>query len=626
MTDLFLHILSVGGAVTVVLLPLTLGHRWLEKRYAAQTRWLLALGVAAVLLIAPLLPQWAAPLTVEVPAHTVSLDRTELVLGTGVIPQVAGLPGQTPMTGQIPQSKASRSLDWTELAAIVWLGVAVVLLLLQGARYLLVRRRLLESSHPMESEEGAALRILPGLASPITLGLFHPVIFLPSADTDPMALRHEQTHIQRRDVWGKGFLFLVSAFYWFHPLVWLMARQAGRDAEAACDAQLAGRMEPEERKAYGALLLAAAGETRPIPFATRFGGSKEQMKSRLTQLFRPGKQSRMLVSGLLLAALMLSSLVACQAEPAAERPDKLPDGTYCATAMASDETGSYLVGSADAEGEDYAFIRLSLARYSKVGGPDGESLGEYTLPLSAKLTLREDDYAPGEKGTEPWKRAVDAFLHWPIYRDSVPVGEDYLILDVEDGEVVHMNWSNVIRVEAHEVVVPDAEAALQMTLTGTIPFIDSRTGTPYFIFALDDMFDMPVTVDQYTILDMDGDGGNELVLWLKWDTDECGLVLRMGEGMMYAYITSMDMMDLRTLKTDGAFRVSLGDEWWGFGCLTHDIEQIGVALYIGADENREGRYIVNGEPVTEEEFYAAVEAEEAKPNVEWYAFADVELY
>ena len=536
MVDLFLRVLSVGGAVTAILLPLTLGHRWLEARYNAQTRWLLALGVAAVLLIAPVLPRSIAPLQLELPTYTVSLERVAAGVTTPAVQQVTALPGkvpEVPATQILPQS----SLGWTELAAMVWLIVAVALLAVQMVRYLLARYRLLKNSRPMEREGGPELRVLPELDSPITLGFLRPVIFLPAEGTDPMAVRHEQTHIQRRDVWGKGFLFLVYALYWFHPLVWLMARQAGGDAEAACDAQLTGKMEPKERRAYGELLLAAAGRGGSIPFATRFGGSREQMKARLTQLFRPGKESRMLVGVLLLVTLMLSSLVACQSKKTVEQPGKLPDGTYCAVAIASDVPGSYLVGSADAGGEDYSSVRLTLARYSGEEGPDGESLGEYTLPLSDKLTLREDGYDPGEKGTEAWKRAVEAFLHWPIYRDSVPVGEDHLLLDVEDGEVVHMQWADVIRVEAHEVDVPDAEAGLQMTLTGEIPFIDAETGSAQFIFALEDINGQPVTVHRYAILDMDSDGVDELLLWLESEKENTwlGLTLYWEDGLMYAY-------------------------------------------------------------------------------------------
>ena len=329
MASLFLRFLTVGGMVTAVLLPLLLGYKWLEGRYSAQTRWILWLSLAGVLLIAPLLPQRAAPVQVEVPAYTLPLERTaqtpkasrpagpdaEWVERPGSVDGEkvpahtdVGTVTETPQAGPV-----SRRVDWTELAAAVWLGVAALLLAGEGLRYLLVRWRLMKLSRPMAGErEGSPLRVLAGLGSPVTVGFCRPAVFLPSEETDPMAVGHELTHIQRRDIWGKALLFLACALYWFHPLVWLMARRADRDVEAACDAQMAEGLSLTERRAYGALLLASAGEAGALPFATRFGGSKEQMKARLTQLFRPGKRSRMLVCVLLLAALLLSGLVACR--------------------------------------------------------------------------------------------------------------------------------------------------------------------------------------------------------------------------------------------------------------------------------------------------------------------------
>ena len=338
MASLFLRFLTVGGMVTAVLLPLLLGYKWLEGRYSAQTRWILWLSMAGVLLIAPLLPQRAAPVQVEVPAYTLPMERTaqtpkasgptgndaEWVERPGTVDGEkvpAHTSGET-VTEVLQVAPVSRRVDWTELAAAVWLGIAVLLLAGEGLRYLLVRWRLMKLSRPMAGErEGSPLRVLPGLGSPVTVGFCRPAVFLPAEETDPMAVGHELTHIQRRDIWGKALLFLACALYWFHPLVWLMARRADRDVEAACDAQMAEGLSLTERRAYGALLLASAGEAGALPFATRFGGSKEQMKARLTQLFRPGKRSRMLVCVLLAAALLLSGLVACREAEAGTAPD-----------------------------------------------------------------------------------------------------------------------------------------------------------------------------------------------------------------------------------------------------------------------------------------------------------------
>ena len=106
----------------------------------------------------------------------------------------------------------------------------------------------------------ASIRILPGLACPMALGVFRPVVFLPSGQVPLLAVRHELTHVKRRDLAGKALLFLVCALYWFDPLVWHMARVAGEDMEAACDAQLAEDMTAAEKRAYGELLLSATSD------------------------------------------------------------------------------------------------------------------------------------------------------------------------------------------------------------------------------------------------------------------------------------------------------------------------------------------------------------------------------
>lgn len=366
MAGLFLRYLTVGGTVTVLLLPLLLGHRWLEGRYRAQTRWILWLSLAGVLLTAPLLPQRAAPVQVEVPTYALSLERpapvpavSGPVLSMAPVTQVPGKGQTAPVTPVVrPVAPVSRSVDWTELAAVVWMGVAALLLVGESLHCCLIRRRMMKASRPLEGEE-ARLRVLPGLGSPVTVGFCRPVVFLPSEETDPMALCHELTHIKRRDTWGKALLFLACALYWFHPLVWLMACRAGRDAEAACDAQLTADLSPEERKKYGELLLRSAERVGYIPFATCFGGSKAEMKARLTQLFRPGKKSKTLVCALLAAALMLTSMVACQQEEAETLPEGSEPPTPSAVVTDRPESPSPSVGAGgdDVSGSVEALIR-----------------------------------------------------------------------------------------------------------------------------------------------------------------------------------------------------------------------------------------------------------------------------
>ncbi len=202
--------------------------------------------------------------------------------------------------------------------------MAAALLLRQGAAYCLTRRRLLRASVPAEGLEDwgrdldvtVSFRRLPGLKSPMTLGILRPVVLLPEGEVPALALRHELLHIKRGDILNKAFIFLACSVHWFNPLVWLMARTADRDVEAACDAEVIRRSGENCKKPYGELLLSAAETGGRVPFATRFGGEKEQMRRRLYQLFHPGRQNWPLACVLLLAALLLTVTVACRQAPA----------------------------------------------------------------------------------------------------------------------------------------------------------------------------------------------------------------------------------------------------------------------------------------------------------------------
>lgn len=475
MEELFLRVLAVSGALALLLLPLLLCRRWLVKKYAPQTRYWLWLAVALVLLIAPWLPKPQAPVVLEAPAYTLPLPvqhpqpqapaklqggQTVTPVGDPEAEQGGGgiaAPTQPNISVQpvapaepegVPPPDTALSL--TTLTAWVWLAGVAASLLWQGGQYVCLRRRLLKGARQLSGlepyaaelglEEKADFYLCDAVSGPMTLGLFHPVVLLPEGGAVPAALRHELCHIKRRDVAYKALLLLACCLHWFDPLVWWMARMAGQDVEACCDAEVVAGQDTGYRRSYGELLLSAAGEGRSLPFTTRFGGGKEQMRARLTQLFRPGKRSRALVCVLLAAAVLLSGLVACREESKDGEP--LADGTYCALM----NEVIWPLGEADAEGEDYGRVKAVLYRYDAATGPSGPALGEYTLPLSGSLMIRtlwwgEDTFA-GKKGSDERRRAVADLLNWPAYRDST-AGREYLVLEVKGGEAVRLSQALV---------------------------------------------------------------------------------------------------------------------------------------------------------------------------------------
>jgi len=460
MDTYFLRTAAMAAVVSILLAALLFPLRhWLEGKYAPQTRLRLWQSIAGLLLAGGVIGgAFALPeTTITVPERLVSVPSVELespLSPTSVpdYPDTAVNPPQTasPVT-PAPAGPAAPAIEPTvpatetrrteprrtlvPLAAVVgavWYAIAWLLVLGQVVRYHLARRKLLRASTPTSEFDGlmeelkvqASVRRLPGLDSPIALGLLHPTVFLPEGEADPLAVRHELTHILRRDLWDKWGLFFACALYWFDPLVWYMARVAGQDMEAACDAQVTAGMDDSGKRAYGELLLSASAGGRAAPFSTRFGGGKEQMKARLSQLFRPGKTGKVIVGAVSCLAFLAAGLVACKSAGPV-----LPDGTYYATVnyeqMLRDDF-------------DFQSAPLDLRDCVPAAGWVGDVYDTVTLPLAEQVILgnglvRED--------TENRDAKILSFLARPTLSPEFhSESMDVIQLEVKDGEITSMRW------------------------------------------------------------------------------------------------------------------------------------------------------------------------------------------
>ena len=329
MENLFLRVLTLSLTASLVLLPLLALAPRLHHRYAGRTFYVLwlVLAVRLVLPVQLILPEPAV--TVELPpsqAVTVpAAVRPRAEAAVSDVPQSAGAAEPAPAAPE-----AGRTFSWTQLGTWLWLGGVAALLVYQGAGYALARRKLLRDAEPGSEEETALLAALaaglgvrraPPLlhtadaASPMVLGLVRPVLLLPEgalpAEELEVVLRHELTHLKRRDVAYQALLLLARTVHWFNPLVWWMGREAGRSLELCCDdAVVRGRDEAFCRR-YGSVLLRTATGGR-MPLSTQFGGGKGQLKARLGNLFRKKRNSAALVCIALACALLATSLVACE--------------------------------------------------------------------------------------------------------------------------------------------------------------------------------------------------------------------------------------------------------------------------------------------------------------------------
>lgn len=165
-----------------------------------------------------------------------------------------------------------------------------------------------------------AVWLVPGPVSPMIWPIgIRPRLLLPHGLLDRLTpeqrdtlLAHELAHLHRRDHWVRGLELIVTALYWWHPVVW-WGRQAIREAEEECCDAWVMWVLPASSRAYASALVEAldflAG-ARPalLPPAACGLGQFQTLKRRLTMILT-GTTSRALSRLGFLAVLGLGFLL-----------------------------------------------------------------------------------------------------------------------------------------------------------------------------------------------------------------------------------------------------------------------------------------------------------------------------
>ena len=167
-----------------------------------------------------------------------------------------------PLEEVAPAARASAApASWSPAALLgfLWLLGVIVCLTRALVRLALLYRRAwqarpirgrawtdrVESLAQRHGLPRAELRKSRAIASPLTLGLFRPVILLPrgwrrwSVEQRDLILLHELAHIQRRDFLAGLLAELAVCLCWFHPLVRWLAGRLRLEQEYAADACVA---------------------------------------------------------------------------------------------------------------------------------------------------------------------------------------------------------------------------------------------------------------------------------------------------------------------------------------------------------------------------------------------------
>jgi beta-lactamase regulating signal transducer with metallopeptidase domain len=310
----------------IIMLGALLVHRILSRAPAAvrHLTWNLALcGLLALPALTLILPGWQAPLLPAL-GNSERIEEFKPVSGVAVDGgSIASLsidpPAGEPAVSAVDEQAAGWEIDWTQLALIVWLAGAMIVLARLATGMIRVRRIVRRSHFVTDYRWGALVRKLAGqlqipdhiallsspyVGMPLTWGVWNPVVLLPeeadqwSAEWRRIVLLHELAHIKRRDCLTQLLAQFVCAIYWFNPLVWVAARRLRVEREIACDDYVlqAGTRASD----YAKYLLDLAGVMHTngspvgLPSPAAAGIACSQLESRVRSILDPASRRKSL--------------------------------------------------------------------------------------------------------------------------------------------------------------------------------------------------------------------------------------------------------------------------------------------------------------------------------------------
>ncbi len=202
---------------------------------------------------------------------------------------------------------------------LIWL-VGVILFFARFALCYLRCRREFKTSLPVQNDfvgkwlsehqlrRKIDVRSFTGISTPLTYGLFHPVILMPKNTNwkNERQLRyvlfHEYVHICRFDTVNKFIVTVAVCVHWFNPLVWLLYILFNRDVELACDERVIRCFGENDRASYAHTLICMEEKRRHIaPFYNCF--SKNIIEERIKSIMKFRKKS---ISVLVLVLLLVT--------------------------------------------------------------------------------------------------------------------------------------------------------------------------------------------------------------------------------------------------------------------------------------------------------------------------------
>lgn len=320
MESIFLQVLGLSLAGSIVILLILLSKKWFDGKLSPRFHalvWVIALFILLVPIRINLpLPLFSSSLTADI-----NLVQAEWQL----LPSTAAeLSNQN-----VPSVFPVQSSSWAIYRPLwcIWVVGMVLFFLRRAISTLWLSHNL---SHHATAPSATDILILNCLRSklnihreialyrssivpsPLILGLLHCQIFLPETlnteEEIELSLLHEMIHYRDKHLFYKAISLLVAGIHWFNPFCRIMCRDINFSCELCCDQQVIQSLDASGRLHYGKLLLHTASQSSQILHTGMPLSGKETLKRRLL-LIMNYQTSKKLITLCLMGALSCTAIL-----------------------------------------------------------------------------------------------------------------------------------------------------------------------------------------------------------------------------------------------------------------------------------------------------------------------------
>ena len=188
--------------------------------------------------------------------------------------------------------------DW--IFVIYLLGVIVFLaryilnyiklrILLNKGAYISIENQQLIDSIALQYNLNSCKAVeVEGVPSPFVCGILRPILVIPSdKNIDKKIILHELLHLKYKDAMQSILWALLRSIHWCNPFIHFIFNKIENDMEILCDYRVLERLEGEEKREYGNILLSMANKEYPhAPGTTSISNGGKNIARRIISITR----------------------------------------------------------------------------------------------------------------------------------------------------------------------------------------------------------------------------------------------------------------------------------------------------------------------------------------------------